>query len=98
MSIIYRTKPGEKIQQGLYSFDRTDTLVLVEDRGKSSYSIYFFPNSKPIPHSGLAQRLTPLSDPRKITILIDSEIPIWLANQTRGNRDLGKAVEKALDL
>ncbi len=94
----YKAKHGEDIQQGLFSFNGTETLVLVEDRGKRSYSVYFFPNSKPIPHSGLAQRLTPLSDTRKSEILRDSEIPNWLAYQIRGKRDLGRAVDESLSI
>ncbi len=92
----YVSPPGEDLQQGLYSFNRTDTLVLVEANGNRSYDVSFFPSPGLRPSKDLAQRLVLLPDSRKRSILADSEIVIWLANQTRGKPKLGIAVNKSL--
>ena len=100
MSKNYGAKPGEDIQQGLYEFGETATLALVEDRGEKKgkrwYTVSFFPKSQPIPRSGLAQKLTPLSGPKKSEVLRDSEIPRWLNERTNGNSDLATAVGASL--
>lgn len=92
MSRRYKAKPGEEIQQSLYSFDRTETFVLVEDIGNNSYALSFFPEPQTIPRSGLAKRLFPLTDSMKIAVLKDEGVGAWLNGRTRGKRDLGNAV------
>jgi hypothetical protein len=96
MSRRYKTKPGEEIQQSLYSFDRTETFVLVEDIGNNSYALSFFPKPQPIPRSGLAKRLFPLTDSMKITASRDERVGAWLNGRTMGKLDLGNAVGMSL--
>ncbi len=94
--IKYRAKTEEAIPQGLFSFNGTETLALVEFVGERKYSVSFFPKPKSIPRGGLAQRLTPLSNSRKSAILRDPEIPSWLAYLTEGKKNLGAAVGDSL--
>lgn len=94
--IKYRARPGEEIQQGLYLFDRTETLALVEDIGDNSYALSFFPNLGFRPRSGLARRLLPLTASIRMAASRDERVGAWLNGRTMGKPDLGNAVGMSL--
>lgn len=91
----YNGTIGE-IKKGLYRLMKTDTLVLIRGVEDGHYDVSSFPTPGLRINKNLIQRLVPLSEAEKKRVLADSEIPIWLANQTRGSHDLGVAVGESL--